>query len=85
MVQEILKTQYPFNGSNSMHLKVGQVMKAGDIEFMISHIKIHKEPGAYITQVFVRPLDNELTALWKEIVNGSHVNSFSVDFLCKSV
>ena len=79
---EIRDVAYPFKDGR-MFFRIGQELHAGDQVFVISHFKKLVKPYAVITQIWVKPPGEKVSALWKEIVNGLEVTSYNVDFLCK--
>ena len=82
MPAEIRKVQYPVAGGQ-MVFHIGQILKTKKSEFEISHFKRIIEPTRHVIQIFIKPPNSSLTALWKEVVNGYEIIDFNVDFLCK--
>ena len=82
VMQEIRDVAYPFKDGR-MFFRIGQELRKGDTTFVISHFKRITEPYATIMQIWIKPPNEKISALWKEIVNGMEVRSYNLDFLCK--
>ena len=80
---DIRRVEYRLPDGNIMVLRIGQKLKAGNFDFEISHFRRVKEPGAILTQVFVKAPNKRPRALWKEITNGVEIIEYNVTFLCE--
>lgn len=77
-MEYIRRVSYQMNG-NTMIFSHGQEV-AG--RFRITKIKETFEGSNHFVDIMVSPLDRNVSAKWKRIINGTSIIEYNVEFLC---